>query len=88
MPTSSVTRSRMTWSSGSTSASDIRTAARTAGRSRLDVEQAENAELVSLADLPAGADEAEIVRLAEHDGDLLHWFYDNGFAPGITRRGA
>ena len=25
---------------------------------------------------------AEIVRLAEHDGDLLHWFYDNGFAPG------
>ena len=26
----------------------------------------------------------EIVRLAEHDGDLLHWFYDNGFAPGTT----
>ena len=20
----------------------------------------------------------------EHDGDLLHWFYDNGFAPGAT----
>ena len=47
-----------------------------------DFEQAENAELVSLADLPAGG-EAEIVRLAEHDGDLLHWFYDNGFAPGV-----
>ena len=40
-----------------------------------DVEQAENAELVSLAELPPGAG-AEIVRLAEHDGDLLHWFYD------------
>jgi len=48
-----------------------------------DVEQAENAELVSLAELPAGGS-AEIVRLAEHDGDLLHWFYDNGFAPGAT----
>jgi Fe2+ transport system protein FeoA len=22
------------------------------------------------------------VRLAEHDGDLLHWFYDQGFVPG------
>jgi DtxR family Mn-dependent transcriptional regulator len=48
-----------------------------------DVEQEENAELVSLAELPTG-DSAEIVRLAEHDGDLLHWFYDNGFAPGAT----
>ena len=50
-----------------------------------DVEQAENAELVSLAELPPGS-EAEIVRLAEHDGDLLHWFYDNGFAPGAAVR--
>jgi len=50
-----------------------------------DVEQAENAELVSLADLPADGS-AEIVRLAEHDGDLLHWFYENGFAPGVTVR--
>jgi len=25
---------------------------------------------------------AEIVRLAEHDGELLHWFYDEGFVPG------
>src|SRR6059036_2456133 len=42
-----------------------------------DVEQAENAELVSLADLEPGH-EAEIVRLAEHDGELLHWFYEEG----------
>ena len=48
-----------------------------------DVEQAENAELVSLAELPSGCT-AEIVRLAEHDGELLTWFYDNGFAPGAT----
>ena len=48
-----------------------------------DVEQAENAELVSLAQLPPGND-AEIVRLAEHDGDLLHWFYENGFSPGVN----
>jgi DtxR family transcriptional regulator, Mn-dependent transcriptional regulator len=45
-------------------------------------EQAENLELVSLADLPPGND-AVIVRLAEHDGDLLHWFYEEGFAPGV-----
>ena len=25
---------------------------------------------------------ATIVRLAEHDGELLHWFYDQGFVPG------
>ena len=48
-----------------------------------DVEQAENAGLVSLADLPVGS-QGEIVRLAEHDGDLLHWFYDEGFVPGTT----
>jgi DtxR family Mn-dependent transcriptional regulator len=46
-----------------------------------EVEQAENAELVTLADLEADRP-AEIVRLAEHDGDLLHWFYDEGLAPG------
>ena len=22
------------------------------------------------------------VRLAEHDGDLLHWYYDEGLVPG------
>ena len=46
-----------------------------------EVEQAENADLVSLAELEAGR-KAEIVRLAEHDGELLHWFYDEGLAPG------
>jgi DtxR family transcriptional regulator, Mn-dependent transcriptional regulator len=45
-----------------------------------DVEQAENQELQPLAELPAGA-RATIVRLAEHDGDLLHWFYDQGLVP-------
>ncbi len=46
-----------------------------------DFEQRENNELAPLADLPAGA-KATIVRLAEHDGDLLHWFYDQGLEPG------
>jgi DtxR family transcriptional regulator, Mn-dependent transcriptional regulator len=46
-------------------------------------EQAENKELEPLADLEAGR-EAEIVRLAEHDGELLHWFYDEGFTPGTS----
>jgi DtxR family transcriptional regulator, Mn-dependent transcriptional regulator len=44
-------------------------------------EQAENAELAPLAALEAPA-KATIVRLAEHDGDLLHWFYDEGLVPG------
>ena len=48
-----------------------------------DVEQAENRELEPLADLEPGS-RAEIVRLAEHDGDLLHWYYDEGFVPGTT----
>src|SRR5690349_13581542 len=46
-----------------------------------DFEQSENNELEPLAALPAGA-RATIVRLAEHDGDLLHWFYDEGLVPG------
>jgi DtxR family Mn-dependent transcriptional regulator len=46
-------------------------------------EQAENAELVALAELEPGHP-AEIVRLAEHDGDLLHWFYDEGLVPGTA----
>src|SRR5881397_84742 len=46
-----------------------------------EVEQAENAELQPLAELGAGS-RATIVRLAEHDGDLLHWFYDQGLVPG------
>lgn len=44
-------------------------------------EQAENRELVALADVPMGTT-GQIVRVAEHDGALLHWFYDNGLAPG------
>jgi DtxR family Mn-dependent transcriptional regulator len=46
-----------------------------------EAEQAENAELVALADLEPGR-QAEVVRLAEHDGELLHWFYDEGLGPG------
>jgi Mn-dependent DtxR family transcriptional regulator len=46
-----------------------------------DFEQAENLELRPLADLEPGTS-AEIVRLAEHDGSLLHWYYDEGFVPG------
>jgi DtxR family Mn-dependent transcriptional regulator len=45
------------------------------------VEQAENPELAPLADLSPGT-RATIVRLAEHDGELLHWFYDQGLEPG------
>ena len=45
------------------------------------VEQAENQDLAPLSDLGAGA-RATIVRLAEHDGELLHWFYDEGLVPG------
>src|SRR3954454_15352998 len=45
-----------------------------------EVEQAENQELQPLAELSAGS-RATIVRLAEHDGDLLHWFYDQGLVP-------
>ncbi len=45
------------------------------------VEQAENKELAPLSDLGPGA-QATIVRLAEHDGELLHWFYDQGLVPG------
>jgi Mn-dependent DtxR family transcriptional regulator len=48
-----------------------------------DVELAENDELAPLAQLAAG-DHAEVVRLAEHDGALLHWFYDQGLGPGTA----
>jgi len=46
-----------------------------------DFEQEENQQLAPLSDLEAGS-KATIVRLAEHDGDLLHWFYDEGLVPG------
>jgi DtxR family Mn-dependent transcriptional regulator len=48
-----------------------------------DFEQRENLELEPLSALPPGAS-ATIVRLAEHDGDLLHWFYDEGLVPGAV----
>src|SRR6478609_1465706 len=46
-----------------------------------DLEQRENRELAPLSALEQG-DRATIVRLAEHDGELLHWFYDQGLVPG------
>jgi DtxR family Mn-dependent transcriptional regulator len=46
-----------------------------------EVEQAENRDLAPLSAVQPGA-HATIVRLAEHDGDLLHWFYDEGLVPG------
>src|SRR6188508_2363901 len=46
-----------------------------------EFEQRENDELAPLANLTPGT-KATIVRLAEHDGDLLHWFYDKGLEPG------
>ena len=45
------------------------------------VEQSENNQLAPLSEIAAGS-RATIVRLAEHDGALLHWFYDEGFVPG------
>jgi len=46
-------------------------------------ERAENAGLQALSDLGAG-DHCEIKRLVEHDGDLLHWYYDEGLVPGAS----
>lgn len=48
-----------------------------------ELEQRENADLAPLVTLRPGA-QATIVRLAEHDGDLLHWFYDQALVPGTT----
>jgi len=45
------------------------------------IEQEENRDLAPLAALEPGT-RATIVRLAEHDGELLHWFYDQGLVPG------
>jgi DtxR family Mn-dependent transcriptional regulator len=47
------------------------------------VEQRENPDLTPLSAATPGS-RATIVRLAEHDGDLLHWFYDQGLVPGCT----
>jgi DtxR family Mn-dependent transcriptional regulator len=46
-----------------------------------DLEMTENDELSPLAGLAPGS-HATIIRLAEHDGDLLHWFYEQGLVPG------
>jgi DtxR family Mn-dependent transcriptional regulator len=46
-----------------------------------DAERAENSDLLSLSELELGAG-CEVIRLVEHDGDLLHWYYDEGFVPG------
>src|SRR5207247_6565179 len=46
-----------------------------------DLEQSENRELAPLSALGPG-ERATIVRLAEHDGELLHWFYEQGLVPG------
>ena len=43
-------------------------------------EQEENRALRSLAQIESGF--VRIVRLAEHDGDLLHWFYEQDLVPG------
>ena len=45
------------------------------------VEQRESRELVAIADLEPG-EHGTIVRVAEHDGALLHWCYDHGLEPG------
>jgi DtxR family transcriptional regulator, Mn-dependent transcriptional regulator len=44
-------------------------------------EQEENRDLAPLSDLEPGT-RATIVRLAEHDGELLHWFYEQDLVPG------
>jgi DtxR family Mn-dependent transcriptional regulator len=50
-----------------------------------EAEQSENQELEPLSALAPGAD-ATNVRLAEHDGALLHRFYDQVFVPGARVR--
>jgi len=47
------------------------------------LEQRESRELVAIAELAAD-EEGTIVRVAEHDGALLHWCYDHGLEPGVT----
>jgi DtxR family Mn-dependent transcriptional regulator len=48
-------------------------------------EKEENTALTSLGKIPVGG-AATIVRLAEHDGDLLHWFYEQELVPGTRLR--
>ena len=44
-------------------------------------EREENRELRTLSDVDPG-ERVRVIRLAEHDGTLLHWFYDQGLEPG------
>ena len=46
-------------------------------------ERDENPKLKPLSEVGAG-ETVTIRRLAEHDGDLLHWFYDNDLVPQAT----
>ena len=46
-----------------------------------EVEQAENEQLLTLAELTAG-EGAEIVRVAKDDRELIGWLYAEGFRPG------
>ena len=79
--TSSATRSPTTWSSGSTCGSATRIAAHTVGRSTRRSSRRRTRSSPRSPGSTVGQ-RGEIVRLAEHDGDLLHWFYDEGFTPG------
>ena len=79
-PTCSATRSPTRWSSESRGAWATRIAPH-GWPIDTDFEQRENRELKPLDDLEPGS-RAEIVRLAEHDGSLLHWYYDEGLVPG------
>ena len=45
-------------------------------------EREENVRLRPLGEVQPGT-RARVVRLAEHDGELLHWFYDQGLVPGV-----
>jgi DtxR family Mn-dependent transcriptional regulator len=46
-------------------------------------EREENAGLVALSELQTG-EGCQVMRLVEHDGDLLHWYYDEGLVPGTA----
>ena len=48
-----------------------------------DREREENLELRPLSEVTPGS-RATIIRLAEHDGELLNWFYDEGLVPGTV----
>ena len=58
-------------------------AARTAGRSTRTSSRRRTASCSRCRIFQPGQ-RATIVRLAEHDGDLLHWFYDEGLVPGTS----